>query len=140
MAEDIQSEDDTTDGHDHSCENSPPPTPKDPIAEPEPVKRGETASKLSQAKKASVQRPKHKQLKVDTLTAEEQVMDSSSDEDPNQTQSKSTQRWGVTRPPVSRRALDPVPLIDPLVVCGKDLKHLVATSMQLGIAAKLEML
>ncbi|EGF97665.1 uncharacterized protein MELLADRAFT_114158 [Melampsora larici-populina 98AG31] len=117
------SEDDTTDGLD---------LPHDDL----------NISNTSRAKKATAEKSKgkHKRSKKDSLTAEERALDSSSDEDDKPTQSTSTQRAAGSRAPISRRALDPLPSIDPSVVRGKELKHPVATAMQIGNEAKLQML
>ncbi|KAH9809074.1 hypothetical protein DFH28DRAFT_1134612 [Melampsora americana] len=73
-------------------------------------------------------------------TAQELILDSSSEEDNNPKPSTSTSGPSSARTTIARRALDPLPSIDPSVVRGRDLKHPVATAMALGNEAKLEMM
>ncbi|EGG11862.1 uncharacterized protein MELLADRAFT_101609 [Melampsora larici-populina 98AG31] len=127
--------------------DSPPPTPKCTQSASKSLKR---AANIDSTETAAPPKPpackvsKRKYSKKDTLTAEERVMDSSSGDEntPGNAapMTTATQRRGSARPTLARRALDPLPSIDPSTVRGKDYKHPVATAMQVGNAAKIDML
>ncbi|KAH9812776.1 hypothetical protein DFH28DRAFT_1176160 [Melampsora americana] len=83
---------------------------------------------------------KKKRIDSKGSTAQELILDSSSEEDNIPKPSTSTSGPSSARTTIARRALDPLPSIDPSVVRGRDLKHPVATAMTLGNEAKLEMM
>ncbi|EGG08630.1 uncharacterized protein MELLADRAFT_104944 [Melampsora larici-populina 98AG31] len=98
--------------------------------------------KPTQTKTPARQIMQRKRSKKDGLTAEERTLDSSSEEDGNTAPTASTSKPGrsASRATLARCAVDPLPSIDPSTVRGKEHKHPVATAMQMGNAAKIDML
>lgn len=92
-------------------------------------------SKVGMSKGSKRKRPKKENL----LTAEERALDSSED-DIKANQEESSQNQSRSRATLSRRPLDPLPSFNPSIVRSREAKHPVATAMQLGNQAKLEMM